>query len=127
MSDVYTGPSASEIAYAVQCDKAAGLDMDQIQTNYLLSEGAKMLCIALMGVVAAVLISLIAARVGAGVGKNLRGKVFKNVVGFSNKEMDQFYTFYVRFCPVSLRWSGYGGRQRSEKHTNRWYRVDEYI
>lgn len=80
------------IAYAVQCDKAAGLDMDQIQTNYLLSEGAKMLCIALMGVVAAVLISLIAARVGAGVGKNLRGKVFKNVVGFSNKEMDQFST-----------------------------------
>lgn len=30
------------------------------------------------------------------------------------KEMDQFYTFYVRFCPVSLRGSGYGGRQRSE-------------
>ena len=31
------------------------------------------------------------------------------------KEMDQFYTVHVRFCSVSLRGSGYGGRQRSEK------------
>ena len=44
-----------------------------------------------MGVVT-VLVGLFASRVGAGIGRDLREKVFKRVVGFSNVEMDQFST-----------------------------------
>ena len=45
----------------------------------------------LMGIVT-VLVGLFASRVGAGIGMTLRGKVFKQVVGFSNAEMDKFST-----------------------------------
>ena len=47
---------------------------------------------ALMMLAAAILVSFLAARVGAGVGRDLREKVFHNVIGFSNSEMDQFST-----------------------------------
>lgn len=83
---------AMGVAYAVSCDKAAGLDVDHIQKSYLLSAGLKMVGMAfLMGIVT-VLIGLFASRVGAGIGMTLRGKVFKQVVGFSNAEMDKFST-----------------------------------
>ena len=81
---------AMGVAYAVSCDKAAGLDVDHIQKSYLLSAGLKMVGMAfLMGIVT-VLVGLFASRVGAGIG--MTGKVFKQVVGFSNAEMDKFST-----------------------------------
>ena len=43
---------AMGVAYAVSCDKAAGLDVDHIQKSYLLSAGLKMVGMAfLMGIV----------------------------------------------------------------------------
>ena len=80
------------IAYAVSADKAAGLDVDQIQKTYLLTAGLKMVGMALLMGVVTVLVGLFASRVGAGIGRDLREKVFKRVVGFSNVEMDQFST-----------------------------------
>ena len=80
------------IAYAVQCDEEAGLDVNHIQTSYLWTAGARMLGISLLMAVVTVLVSLFASRAGAGVGRDLRGKVFQNVVGFSNTEMDKFST-----------------------------------
>ncbi len=79
-------------AYAVSCNEAAGLDVDDMQMSYLWSEGLKMFMMALLMLAAAVFVSFLAARVGAGVGRDVRGKVFHNVVGFSNAEMDQFST-----------------------------------
>lgn len=80
------------VAYAVSCNEAAGLDVDDMQMSYLWSEGLKMFMMALLMLAAAVFVSFLAARVGAGVGRDVRGKVFHNVVGFSNAEMDQFST-----------------------------------
>ncbi len=80
------------IAYAVSADKAVGLDVDQIQKTYLLTAGLKMVGMALLMGVVTVLVGLFASRVGAGIGRDLREKVFKRVVGFSNAEMDQFST-----------------------------------
>ena len=80
------------IAYAVSADKAAGLDVDQIQKTYLLTAGLKMVGMTLLMGVVTVLVGLFASRVGAGIGRDLREKVFKRVVGFSNAEMDQFST-----------------------------------
>lgn len=79
-------------AYAVSCNEAAGLDVDDMQMSYLWSEGLKMFMMALLMLAAAIFVSFLAARVGAGVGRDVRGKVFHNVVGFSNAEMDQFST-----------------------------------
>ena len=80
------------VAYAVDCDKAAGLDVDAMQTAYLWTAGFKMVGLALIMGLATVLVSFFASRVGAGIGRDLRDGVFKRVVGFSNAEMDQFST-----------------------------------
>lgn len=80
------------VAYAVSCDKAAGIDVDHIQKSYLLFAGLKMLGMALLMGVVTVLVGFFASRVGAGIGMTLREKVFKKVVGFSNAEMDKFST-----------------------------------
>lgn len=80
------------VAYAIQCDKDAGVDVNHIQTSYLWTEGLKMLGIALIMGVATILVGFFASKVAAGVGMNLREGLFKKVVGFSNAEMDQFST-----------------------------------
>ena len=79
-------------AYAVACDKEAGLDVDAMQKAYLWSAGMKMVGMALIMGLATILVSFFASRVGAGIGRNLRDNVFKRVVGFSNAEMDRFST-----------------------------------
>lgn len=80
------------VAYAAECDVAAGLDIEEIQTSYLWNAGLKMVGMALVMGVATVLIGFFGARVGAGIGRDLRGRIFKKVVSFSNAEMDQFST-----------------------------------
>ncbi len=80
------------VAYAVSCDKAAGLDVEKIQKNYLVTAGLKMVGMALMIGIVTVLVGFFASRVGAGIGRTLREKVFKQIVGFSNAEMDKFST-----------------------------------
>ena len=80
------------IAYAKSCDKAAGMDLDEVQTRYLWKSGGKMFLMALLMLAASVGVGFLASRVGAGIGKNLRGAVFQRVVQFSNSEMDRFST-----------------------------------
>ena len=80
------------VAFAAECNEAAGLDVDKMQTDYLWSAGGKMLGIAFIMLAASVMVAFFAARVGAGIGRNLRNKVFRNVVSFSNGEMDKFST-----------------------------------
>ena len=80
------------VAYATKCDKAAGVDIDKIQTDYLWKAGGRMLGIAFMILVAAVGVGFLASKVGASVGRDLRGKIYKKVMGFSNEEMNCFST-----------------------------------
>ena len=80
------------IAYAVACDKAAGVDVDQVQKSYLVTAGLKMVGMALIIGIVTILIGFFASRVGAGIGRDLREKVFRKVVSFSNAEMDKFST-----------------------------------
>ena len=80
------------VAYATKCDKATGVDIDKIQTDYLWKEGGRMLGIAFMILVAAVGVGFLASKVGASVGRDLRGKIYKKVMGFSNAEMNRFST-----------------------------------
>lgn len=69
-----------------------GLDVAQIQKNYILKTGGIMLLISLLGALASISVGLIAARVAAGVGRNLRRAVFTKVESFSNAEFDKFST-----------------------------------
>ena len=72
--------------------KALGIDTDKIQTQYILLAGLKMLGFALIAMIATVLVGFFSARIAAGLGMELRGKVFRKVVGFSNSEFDHFST-----------------------------------
>lgn len=69
-----------------------GMDTDKLQSSYILTSGAKMLGLALVGMVATVIVSLLSSRVAAGLGRNLREKVFRKVTSFSNSEFDKFST-----------------------------------
>lgn len=80
------------VAYAVACDKAAGVAVDQVQKGYLVTAGLKMVGMALIIGIVTILIGFFASRVGAGIGRDLREKVFRKVVSFSNAEMDKFST-----------------------------------
>ncbi len=78
--------------YAYEAEKSAGVDVNAKQTSYLWAEGSRMFAMALIMLVAAVIVSFLAAKVGAGVGRDLRDRVFRNVIGYSNAELDQFQT-----------------------------------
>ena len=80
------------VAFAVEKSEEANVDVDTIQTDYLWSAGLKMLLAALIVALAEITVGFFASRVGAGIGMNLRRKVFRNVVGYSNNEIDKFST-----------------------------------
>ena len=82
----------SAVTYVREQYKELGIDIDKVQTNYLFMAGAKMLGVALIGTIAAVIVTFIAARIAAALGRNLRKDVFNKVVGFSNAEFDRFST-----------------------------------
>ena len=72
--------------------ESLGLDTGKIQTDYMLSVGAKMLGVTLLSVAAAIIVGLLASRTAAGVSMRLRSQVFGRVVSFSNAELDRFST-----------------------------------
>ena len=78
------------IQYAVACDKAAGLDMDQVQMDYLWSTARVMFMYAVLMLVCAIVISYVASKAGAGVGRDLRERIYRRVISFSNAEINQF-------------------------------------
>lgn len=80
------------ISYVKTAYQDLGMDMDQIQIDYLLRTGAKMIGLAFLGMMASILVGLLASRAGAASGRDLRGRVFRKVVGFSSNEFDHFST-----------------------------------
>ena len=63
-----------------------------VRYDYIFRIGGKMLIIALIGMAASILVSLLSARTSASLGRNLRGKLFNKVTSFSNAEFDSFST-----------------------------------
>lgn len=84
--------SQSAIAYAKEEYIALNGSIKEKQMNYIISAGIRMLGLAFLAMAATVLVTLLASRVGAAFGKNLRNNVFKKVVGFTNHEFDTFST-----------------------------------
>lgn len=71
---------------------ALGMDVTTLQQNYILSNGAVMLLITLLSVMASISVGLLSARVAAGVARDLRSDVFRKVESFSSAEFDKFPT-----------------------------------
>ena len=78
----------SATSYIKETYSVLGVNTDKIQNRYILTTGGKMLALAFLGMLASVTVGLLASRVAASTGRDLRGKVFKKVVGFSNAEFD---------------------------------------
>lgn len=80
------------VSYVGTVYEKLGMNMDDIQIHYLLTTGGKMTGLAFLGMAASILVGFMASRVGAATGRDLRGRVFHKVVGFSNNEFDHFST-----------------------------------
>ena len=80
------------VNYVKEAYADLGIDMDELQFRYLFSTGAKMIGLAFLGMAASVLVGFLASRVGAAAGRDLRGRVFKKVVGYSSNEFDHLST-----------------------------------
>lgn len=80
------------VSYVRSAYENLGMDMDRIQTNYLLTTGGKMAALAFLGMAASIMVGFLASRIGASAGRDLRSRVFHKVVGFSNNEFDHFST-----------------------------------
>lgn len=90
MSDLIGESTA--IAFVSAEYEAMGMDVDKLQMDYLKRKGLEMLGIAVLGMVVSIIVAFIASRLAANVAKDLRNKVYKKVVSFSNGEINQFST-----------------------------------
>lgn len=72
--------------------KAMGMNTSAIQTRYMFKVGLLMLFLTLASASASMAVGFISARVAAGLGRDLRRKLFVRVESFSNAEFDKFST-----------------------------------
>lgn len=72
--------------------KQIGIDTDKIQNNYIFMAGLQMLGVAFVSMASAIIVMLLSAKVAAELGRTLRDKVFKKVMGFSTKEFREYST-----------------------------------
>ena len=72
--------------------QALGVDTTKVQQDYIWNNGFSMLMLALGSAACTVVVGFFAARIGAGLARNLRQKTFTKVENFSNVEFDKFST-----------------------------------
>ncbi|MEG0615216.1 MAG: ABC transporter ATP-binding protein [Oscillospiraceae bacterium] len=80
------------IAMTKKLYEDAGIDVNKIQSSYILKTGLMMLLMTLIGMVSTILVGLIASTVAAKTAQNIRHDVFKKVESFSSNEFDKFST-----------------------------------
>ncbi|MCI8284865.1 MAG: ABC transporter ATP-binding protein [Firmicutes bacterium] len=72
--------------------EALGIDIDGMQIDYLKKTGGMMLLFSVIMMLAAIMNSFLASRVGSSIGRDLRARIFKKVLSFSGSEIDKFST-----------------------------------
>jgi ATP-binding cassette subfamily B multidrug efflux pump len=72
--------------------KALGMDVSHIQSSYVMRIGLLMLLLTLASAASSVTVGYLSARIAAGLGKDLRRRLFVKVGDFSNTEFDKFST-----------------------------------
>jgi ATP-binding cassette subfamily B protein len=71
---------------------ALGMNMDQLQTDYIVGVGSLMLLITLLSITCAIGVGYSAARTASGMARNIRKDVFVKIESFSSVEFDKFST-----------------------------------
>ena len=89
-----SGDAARQAAIAAAAAeyRALGMDMDGMRSRAIWKYGGLMLLIALAGAAAAAAVGDLGSRAAAGMGRDLREKVFARVLSFGQQEMDAFST-----------------------------------
>ena len=89
-----SGDAARQAAIAaVRAEyEALGMDMSGMRSRAIWKYGGLMLLIALAGASAAAAVGYLGSRAAAGMGRDLRQKVFERVLSFGQQEMDAFST-----------------------------------
>lgn len=67
-----------------------GMNMDDYQMSYIIDKGLMMLAIAALGMVIAIIVGFIIAKLAANIGYVLRTKVVRKIMSFSSKEFKEF-------------------------------------
>lgn len=84
--------SQMSIAYVRSEYEALGIDLDKMQIDYLKTAGGKMIVLSFIMMLTSILCGYLAAKTAAQFGMDIREKVFRKVVSFSNAEMEKFST-----------------------------------
>ncbi|MDD6879151.1 MAG: ABC transporter ATP-binding protein [bacterium] len=66
-----------------------GLNIEKLQTDYIINVGIKMLCVTLISVTITILNSYLISKISSMFSKELRSKVVKKVMSFSNEEFEK--------------------------------------
>ena len=82
----------SAVWFVEQEYEAQDIDMDKLQMEYILMSGVKMLGLAFLAMAAAIAVTFLSARVAAVLGRNLRNSIYRKVISFSGRELNQFST-----------------------------------
>ncbi len=69
-----------------------GLNTDKIQNMFILNSGGLMLLMTLLAVICTISVSYLASKTSAGMGRDIRSKLFRKVESFSSVEFDSFST-----------------------------------
>lgn len=72
--------------------EAIHLDTAALQREYIIRTGGAMLLVSLLAAACTVIVGFLGARIGSGLARDLRKRVFRKVEDFSNAEFDKFST-----------------------------------
>ena len=80
------------VAYVQAEYEAMGEDIHEIQMSYIGRTGLKMILMALVIMAASISVVFLSAKVAASLGHDIRGDVYRKVIGFSSNEYNKFST-----------------------------------
>ena len=72
--------------------KEIGMNIEQIQTKYILNSGLQMILLAFIIMAIAITVSYLTSKIGSKLSKELRSQVVSKVMSYSNKEFEQLST-----------------------------------
>ena len=128
MDEATLSSMASQATLLVSLEYEAQGVAHDVQMQYLFRVGGQMLGLTLLMVAVAILVGLIASRVSAAIGRDLRRETFSSVIHFSNAEIENFSTAslitrttndiqQVQFvCVILLRMVAYAPHSGHRRH-----------
>ncbi len=80
------------INYIKNSYEKLGIDVEDMQMNYIYSTGGKMLLVAVISMIATIFSVYMTSKLSAKIGRDLRNKVMKKIMSFETEELNKFST-----------------------------------